>query len=45
LALTGAIGGRLGGAPIRRAAFRVLVGGGIAMAVSALIGELVGTSI
>jgi VIT1/CCC1 family predicted Fe2+/Mn2+ transporter len=45
LAATGAIGGRLGGAPMPRAAARVLAGGGLAMAASALIGDLVGTSI
>jgi VIT1/CCC1 family predicted Fe2+/Mn2+ transporter len=45
LAATGAIGGRLGGAPMPRAAARVLVGGGLAMAASALIGDLVGTHI
>jgi hypothetical protein len=30
---------------VRRAAMRVLVGGGLAMGISALIGDLVGTSI
>ena len=45
LALTGAIGGRLGGAGMSRAAARVLIGGGIAMGVAALIGDLVGTNI
>jgi vacuolar iron transporter family protein len=43
LAVTGAIGGRLGGAPMTRAALRVLVGGGVAMALTALIGDLVGS--
>lgn len=42
LAVTGAIGGRLGGAPMGRAAVRVLIGGGLAMGLSALIGNLVG---
>jgi len=42
LAITGATGGRLGGAPIGRAALRVLAGGGLAMGISALIGNLVG---
>ena len=42
LAALGAIGARLGGAPIGRAAARVLIGSGIAMAVTALIGDLVG---
>ena len=45
LAITGAVGGRLGGARIGRAAARVLLGGGIAMAATALVGELVGTAV
>jgi VIT1/CCC1 family predicted Fe2+/Mn2+ transporter len=45
LAVTGAVGGRIGGAPAVRAAARVLAGGGLAMGVSALIGDLVGTAI
>ena len=45
LAATGAIGGRLGGAPMAQAAMRVLVGGGLAMGAAALIGDLIGTSI
>jgi len=45
LALTGAVGGRLGGAPMSRAALRVLAGGGVAMGAAAVIGELVGTTI
>jgi VIT1/CCC1 family predicted Fe2+/Mn2+ transporter len=45
LAVTGAVGGRLGGAPMGRAALRVLLGGGLAMALSALIGNLVGAAI
>ncbi|MEX0663738.1 MAG: VIT1/CCC1 transporter family protein [Acidimicrobiia bacterium] len=45
LALTGAVGGRLGGAPMGRAAARVLAGGGLAMGAAALIGDLVGTTI
>jgi len=45
LAVTGAVGGRLGGAPMGRAALRVFVGGGLAMAATALIGDLVGTAI
>jgi VIT1/CCC1 family predicted Fe2+/Mn2+ transporter len=40
LALLGALGGWLGGAPMVRAAIRVLAGGGLAMAVSTLIGHL-----
>jgi VIT1/CCC1 family predicted Fe2+/Mn2+ transporter len=45
LAATGAIGGRLGGAPMPRAALRVLIGGAVAMALSALAGELVGAAV
>ena len=45
LGVTGAIGGRLGGAPMARAAARVMVGGGLAMAVTALIGNIVGTAV
>lgn len=42
LAFLGALGGKLGGAPIGRAALRVVVGGGVAMVVTALIGRLLG---
>jgi VIT1/CCC1 family predicted Fe2+/Mn2+ transporter len=45
LAITGAVGGRLGGAPMLRAALRVLAGGGLAMALTALIGSLVGAAV
>ena len=45
LAITGAVGGRLGGAPVGRAAVRVLVGGGAAMAITALVGNLIGTAV
>ncbi len=45
LAILGAAGARLGGAPIPRAAARVLVGSGVAMAVTALIGDLVGNAV
>jgi VIT1/CCC1 family predicted Fe2+/Mn2+ transporter len=45
LAITGAVGGRLGGAPVPRAALRVLVGGGAAMAITALVGNLIGTAV
>ena len=41
----GAIGGRLGGAPMARAALRVTLGGGFAMAVTAVIGRVLGVSI
>ncbi len=44
LALLGAIGGRLGGAPRGRAAVRVVIGGGLAMAVTALIGSIIGAA-
>ncbi len=43
LALLGTFGARLGGAPPRRAAIRITVGGGVAMAATALIGLAVGT--
>ena len=42
LVALGIAGARAGGAPILRAAVRVLVGGGLAMAVTALVGRLVG---
>ncbi|HVV48239.1 MAG TPA: VIT1/CCC1 transporter family protein [Polyangia bacterium] len=42
LAALGASGAALGGGPRLRAALRVLIGGGLAMAASALIGKLLG---
>src|SRR3984893_14009624 len=45
LAALGAFGGHLGGAPLGRAALRVTIGGGLAMAVTAIIGRLVGGSV
>jgi VIT1/CCC1 family predicted Fe2+/Mn2+ transporter len=45
LAALGAFGGQLGGAPPGRAALRVIIGGGLAMAVTAVIGRLLGVSI
>src|SRR4030095_15394885 len=42
LAALGALGGHLGGAPVGRAALRVTIGGGFAMAVTAAIGRLLG---
>ncbi|MFM8303614.1 MAG: VIT family protein [Actinomycetota bacterium] len=45
LAALGIVGARLGGAPAGRAAVRVLVGSGLAMAVTAAIGALVGTAV
>jgi vacuolar iron transporter family protein len=44
LALLGAVGGRLGGAAAGPAAVRVALGGGRAMAATALIGRLVGAT-
>ena len=40
LAGLGALGGHLGGAPLGRAALRVTLGGGLAMAVTAVVGRL-----
>ncbi|MFM7271633.1 MAG: VIT family protein [Actinomycetes bacterium] len=45
LGVLGTIGARLGGAPPRRAAIRVVVGGAIAMAASAGIGQLLGATV
>jgi VIT1/CCC1 family predicted Fe2+/Mn2+ transporter len=45
LGATGAAAGRLGGAPMLRAALRVVIGGGLAMALTALVGALVGTAV
>jgi len=44
LAGLGALGGYAGGAPMLKAAFRVALGGGVAMAMTALIGHLLGVS-
>jgi VIT1/CCC1 family predicted Fe2+/Mn2+ transporter len=44
LALLGALGGRLGGAPPLRATLRVVVGGSFAMGLSALVGRLLGVA-
>jgi VIT1/CCC1 family predicted Fe2+/Mn2+ transporter len=44
LGILGALGGWLGGAPMGKAALRVLCGGGAAMGISALIGRLLGVS-
>jgi len=44
LALLGVVGARLGGAPAGRAALRVTIGGGLAMGLTALIGQLVGAT-
>jgi VIT1/CCC1 family predicted Fe2+/Mn2+ transporter len=45
LAALGAFGGHLGGAPLGRAALRVTLGGSLAMAVTALIGHILGVSV
>ena len=45
LALLGMLGGRLGGAPAGPAAVRVTLGGGLAMAATALPGRLVGAGL
>lgn len=42
LAVLGGFGGHLGGAPLGRAAFRVTLGGALAMALTAAIGHVVG---
>jgi vacuolar iron transporter family protein len=44
LATLGLVGARIGGAGLRRGAFRVMVGGAAAMAVTALIGRLAGVA-
>ncbi len=44
LAGLGALGGYAGGAPMLKAALRVAVGGGVAMATTALIGHLLGVA-
>lgn len=43
LVALGATGAKLGGAPQRRAAIRVLVGGSLALAIALLIGRITGT--
>lgn len=45
LAALGGLGGRLGGAPVVRAGLRVTLGGGIAMAVAAAVGHLLGLAV
>jgi vacuolar iron transporter family protein len=45
LGTLGAVGAHLGGAPRGRAALRVCIGGGLAMAVTAVIGKILGVSI
>jgi VIT1/CCC1 family predicted Fe2+/Mn2+ transporter len=41
LGVLGALGGWVGGAPMVRASLRVIVGGGLAMAVSSMVGHLI----
>ena len=45
LAVLGALGGHLGGAPLGRASLRVTLGGALAMAVTAAIGRILAISI
>jgi VIT1/CCC1 family predicted Fe2+/Mn2+ transporter len=45
LAALGAFGGRLGGAPVGRAALRVTIGGALAMTVTASIGRIFGVAL
>jgi VIT1/CCC1 family predicted Fe2+/Mn2+ transporter len=45
LAALGAFGGYLGGAPMGRASLRVTLGGALAMAVTAIIGRILGVSV
>jgi len=45
LAALGAFGGYLGGAPLGRASLRVTLGGALAMAVTAIIGRILGVSV
>jgi VIT1/CCC1 family predicted Fe2+/Mn2+ transporter len=44
LALTGAVGAKIGGSPILRATVRVVIGGALALAATYLIGHLLGAS-
>ena len=44
-AALGAIGGHLGGAPLGRASLRVILGGALAMGVTAAIGRILGVSV
>jgi VIT1/CCC1 family predicted Fe2+/Mn2+ transporter len=45
LAVLGAFGAHLGGAPLGRAALRVTLGGALAMVVTAIIGKILGVSV
>jgi VIT1/CCC1 family predicted Fe2+/Mn2+ transporter len=44
LAVLGALGGHLGGAPLGRASLRVTIGGALAMVVTAVVGRLLGVT-
>ncbi|HMH59288.1 MAG TPA: VIT1/CCC1 transporter family protein, partial [Galbitalea sp.] len=44
LAVTGAVGAKIGGSPILRATIRVVVGGALALAATYFIGNLLGAS-
>ena len=44
LAITGAVGARIGGSPRLRSTARVVIGGAIALAATFLIGTLLGTT-
>jgi VIT1/CCC1 family predicted Fe2+/Mn2+ transporter len=45
LALTGALGAKLGGSPALRPTVRVVVGGALALAATFIIGSLLGTNV
>ena len=45
LAALGAFGAHLGGAPLGRAVLRVILGGALAMTVTAIIGKILGVSV
>lgn len=45
LSLLGALGAKVGGAPMTRAVIRVVLGGVIALAITALVGRLFGTAV
>jgi VIT1/CCC1 family predicted Fe2+/Mn2+ transporter len=45
LGISGAVGAQIGGGHKVRAAARVFVGGGLAMAITALIGHIIGANL
>jgi len=45
LAVLGAVGAELGNASRQRGALRVLIGGAIAMAITTLVGRVVGSNV